>query len=192
MTDPATVTTAVARNLRSLRSGRGWSLDTLAARSGVSKGVLIAVEQARGNPSIATLCRIADAFGVALVRLVEVADAPRVRVVPPEQTVPLWRGAPGSVGTLLVGADDPQQLELWDWRMRPGDGYDGEAHPTGTREIVWVLDGELTLDVDGERVLVPTGGAAVFRADRPHRYANEGRADLRFAMAVTQPREDPP
>jgi transcriptional regulator with XRE-family HTH domain len=187
VTDPATVTTAVARNLRALRGGRGWSLDTLAARSGVSKGVLIAVEQARGNPSIATLCRIADAFGVALVRLVEVDDAPTVRVVPPDRTVPLWRGRPGSTGTLLVGADAPQQLELWEWRMRAGDGYDGEPHPTGTREVVWVLDGELTLDVDGQRVRVPTGGAAVFQADRPHRYANEGGADLRFAMAVTQP-----
>lgn len=190
MTDPATVNAAVARNLRALRSGRGWSLDTLAARSGVSKGVLIAVEQARGNPSIATLCRIADAFGVALVRLVEVDDAPTVRVVPPEKAVPLWRGGPGSSATLLVDADSPQQLELWEWRMRAGDGYDGAPHPTGTREIVWVLDGELTLDVDGERVLVPTGGAAVFQADRPHRYANAGAADLRFAMAVTQPPAD--
>jgi transcriptional regulator with XRE-family HTH domain len=187
VTDPAAVNAAVARNLRTLRSGRGWSLDALAARSGVSKGVLIAVEQARGNPSIGTLCRIADAFGVALVRLVEVADAPAVRVVPPDRTVPLWRGSPGSSGTLLVGTDAPQQLELWEWRMSAGDGYDGEPHPTGTREIVWVLDGQLTLDVDGERVRVPTGGAAVFPADRPHRYANEGRADLRFAMAVTQP-----
>jgi transcriptional regulator with XRE-family HTH domain len=185
--DPATVTAAVARNLRALRAGRGWSLDTLAARSGVSKGVLVAVEQARGNPSVATLCRISDALGVALVRLVEVADSPAVRVVPPDEVVPLWRGRPGSVGTLLVGADAPHQLELWDWRVAAGDGYDGEPHPAGSREVVWVLDGELTLDVGGERVRVPAGGAAAFAADRPHRYANEGPAGLRFAMAVTQP-----
>jgi len=190
VTDPAAVTAAVARNLRALRTGRGWSLDTLAARSGVSKGVLVAVEQARGNPSVATLCRISDAFGVALSSLVEVDDAPVVRVVPPERTVPLWRGGPGSSGTLLAGSDPPQHLELWDWRMGSGDGYDGEPHPPGTREVVWVLHGELTLTVGGERVRVPTGGAAVFLGDRPHRYANEGEGDLRFAMAVTQPPAD--
>jgi transcriptional regulator with XRE-family HTH domain len=190
VTDPAAVNAAVARNLRALRTGRGWSLDVLAARSGVSKGVLIAVEQARGNPSIATLCRISDAFGVALVRLVEVDDAPPVRVVPPDRAVPLWRGTAGSSGTLLVGSDPPQHLELWDWRLATGDGYDGEPHPAGTRELVWVLDGELALTVDGERVLVGTGAAAVFLADRPHRYANEGPADLRFAMAVSQPPVD--
>ena len=191
MTDPAAVTAAVARNLRSLRTGRGWSLDALASRSGVSRGVLVAIEQSRGNPSIATLCRISDAFGVALVRLVEVDDPPPVRVVPPDRVVPLWRGGPGSTGTLLVGSDPPQHLELWEWRMVRGDGYDGEAHPSGTREVVWVLEGELTLDVGGERVRVPTGGAAVFPGDRPHRYANDGEQDLRFAMAVTQPPTDP-
>jgi transcriptional regulator with XRE-family HTH domain len=184
------VTAAVARNLRSLRTGRGWSLDTLASRSGVSRGALVAIEQARGNPSIATLCRISDAFGVSLVRLVEVADAPPVRMVPPDRVVPLWRGRQGSTGTLLVGSDPPQHLELWEWRITAGDGYDGEAHPAGTRELVWVLEGELTLDVGGERVLVPAGGAAVFPGDRPHRYANEAEADLRFAMATSQPTID--
>ena len=187
MTDPATVTAAVARNLRALRARSGWSLDTLAARSGVSKGMLIAIEQARSNPSIATLCRISDAFGVALVRLVEMAEQPAVRVVAPEQTIPLWQSETGSSAVLLVGSDPPQHLELWDWRISPGDGYSGEAHPAGTREIVWVLAGELTLHVSGDQVTVTTGGAAVFLGDRPHRYANLGPDELRFAMAVSQP-----
>jgi transcriptional regulator with XRE-family HTH domain len=187
VTDPATVTAAVARNLRAIRSRSGWTLDTLAARSGVSKGMLIAIEQGRSNPSIATLCRISDAFGIALPRLVEVSESPAIRVVPPDRTVTLWTGQPGSSGMLLVGSDPPQHLELWDWRLRPGDGYDGEAHPAGSREIVWVIEGVLTLTVDGETAAVPTGGAALFLADRPHRYANADPVDLRFAIAVTQP-----
>jgi transcriptional regulator with XRE-family HTH domain len=187
VTDPATVTAAVARNLRAFRSRSGWTLDALAARSGVSKGMLIAIEQARSNPSIATLCRIADAFGVVLARLVEVRESSAIRVVPPEGTVTLWRGEHGSSATLLVGSDPPQHLELWDWRMQPGEGYSGEPHPLGSREMVWVLDGELTLDVGGEAATVPTGGAALFLADRPHSYTNAGSVELRFAMAVTQP-----
>jgi len=50
-----------------------------------------------------------------------------------------------------------------------------------------VIEGSLTLTVDGETAAVPTGGAALFQADRPHRYANADTVDLRFAMAVTQP-----
>jgi len=191
MTDPGAVTAAVARNLRELRAARGWSLDALAGRSGVSRGMLIAIEQGRSNPSIATLCRISDAFGVALVRLVETTRQPLVRVVPPEETIPLWQGRPGSVATLLVSSDLPQHVELWEWRIAGGDSYDGEPHPGGTREIVWVLEGELTLRVAGDVVTVPTGGAAAFPGDRPHRYTNDGTTALRLAMAVSQPPTDP-
>lgn len=35
---------AIARNVRAARGSRGWSLDALAARSGVSKGVLVTLE----------------------------------------------------------------------------------------------------------------------------------------------------
>jgi len=80
MSDTPHVTGAVARTLQALRTERGWSLDQLAARSGVSKGVLVALEQERSNPSLATLARISDAFGVPVTRLVEISDEPAVRV----------------------------------------------------------------------------------------------------------------
>ena len=67
----ADITGALARTMQSLRTERGWSLDQLAARSGVSKGVLVALEQGRSNPNLATLAKVADAFGVPLTRLVE-------------------------------------------------------------------------------------------------------------------------
>src|SRR5258708_9579254 len=92
MADTPDLTTAVARPLQALRADRGWSLDQLAARSGVSKGVLVALEQGRSNPNLATLARIGDAFGGPVTRLVEVSDEPVVRFTAPEQTRVLWRG----------------------------------------------------------------------------------------------------
>ena len=44
MAEVPDITAAVARTLQALRADRGWSLDQLAARSGVSKGVLVALE----------------------------------------------------------------------------------------------------------------------------------------------------
>ena len=60
MTDPTlkeTVTDAVARNVREARLERGWTLEQLATRSGVSKGMVVQIEQARTNPSIGTLSK---------------------------------------------------------------------------------------------------------------------------------------
>src|SRR6266702_7608258 len=102
--DPREVTVAVGRNVRAERLRKAWTLDDLAARSGVSKGMLVQVEQARSNPSIATICRLATALGVSVASLVEAPEVPTARVVPPVQGVVLWNGKPGSTSTLFVGS----------------------------------------------------------------------------------------
>jgi len=186
MSEPHEVGAAVARNVRALRTRRGWTLDTLSGRSGVSKGMLAQIEQGRTNPSIATLCRIATALGVPVPRLVELAELPAVRVVAGGDAARLWSTPAGSAARLLAGTEGPVIAELWEWRIAPGDGYDGEAHPAGTRELLHVLEGTLTLLVDRARHAVPEGDTALFRADRPHRYANEDVVPVRFVMVVLE------
>jgi len=186
--DPGAAAAAVARNLRALRSGRGFTLDQLAARSGLSKGMLVQLERGGTNPSIATLCRAADALGVTVSRLVEVGEAPAARVVKAEEAVTLWQGRTGSTARLLAGLDVPELSELWEWRLSPRDAYRGEPHPAGSREMLHVLDGVLTLTVDQARHQAQSGETLVFRADRPHAYANEHDRPLRFIMVVLEPR----
>src|SRR5512139_1391758 len=113
------VAAAVAHNTRRLRTLRGWSLDRLAARSGVSKGMLVHLEQARTNPSLGTLCKVAETLGISLAGLVEPPEAVTVRIVEPAEVVRLWTSDGGSVGDLLVGSDERDHLELWHWTLAP-------------------------------------------------------------------------
>jgi DNA-binding XRE family transcriptional regulator len=75
---PEEVAGSLAANLRRLRALRGWSLEAVAERAEVSKNTVIQVEQGRANPSIATLCRLADALGVGVASLIEAPASPRV------------------------------------------------------------------------------------------------------------------
>lgn len=190
MPSPEAVATAVARNTRRLRTARGWSLDQLATRSGVSKGMLVHLEQARTNPSLGTLCKVAETLGVSLAGLVELHEAPTVRVVQPGEVVRLWESEAGSHGDLLVGSDERDHLELWRWALVPGDTHPSDAHAEGTREMVHVVSGALTLEVDGTAHTVPAGGAVLFHADRPHAYRNAGRKTVDLVMVVLQPDAD--
>lgn len=187
MPDADEVAAAIARNTRDLRAERQWTLDKLATRSAISKGMLVQIEQARTNPSIATLCRLADAFGITLAQLVELSDGAAVRVVDPAEIVRLWSGEEGSVGDLLVGTDRNEHVELWRWHLAAGDRHDSEGHLDGTRELITILSGILTLEVDDERHQVPTGGAVIFDADRPHAYINDHRRTLDLVLVVVQP-----
>ncbi len=119
----STAISTIARNVRALRTEHEWSLDELAGRSNVSKGMLVQIEQNRTNPSIGILSRIAEAFGVSLAALVELDQSPTVRLVSPDEAVELWHGAEGSFGRLLIGSDRREHVELWEWRMVPGDAY---------------------------------------------------------------------
>ncbi len=187
MPDADQVAAAIARNTRELRGGRGWTLDQLAGRSGVSKGMLVQIEQARTNPSIATLCRVAEAFDVTLAQLVELDEGGTVRVVDPSDVVRLWVGMEGSSGDLLTGTDREEHVELWRWRLAPGDRHDSEGHGEGTRELLAVLAGTLTLEVGEEVRQVAHGGAVTFDASHPHSYVNAHRRPLDLVLVVVQP-----
>jgi transcriptional regulator with XRE-family HTH domain len=193
MNDPRRIEAALADNLREWRARRGWSQAELAARAGLSKAMVVQVEQAQTNPSIATLCKLANALGVALPRLVATTDEPVVRRVTPADVAWLWRGrVKGSAAGLVAGLEAPVPVELWEWRIGAADAYDAIPHPPGTREIVYVLEGEAAVSVEGVDVLVGAGDCAVFQADRPHRYASAKNRPTRFVMVVVEPLATPP
>jgi transcriptional regulator with XRE-family HTH domain len=186
-TEPADLTGALARTVAALRAERGWSLDSLAGRSGVSKGVLVAVEQGRSNPSLVTLARIGDAFGVPVTRLLDGADETAVRVIGQDAARVLWRGPAGGTGTIVAATSPPWAAELWRWLVEPGETFGGDAHAPATRELTWVESGVLTLIVAGRRYQLGPGDCARFPGDVTHTYANESTERTVLTMVVVIP-----
>jgi transcriptional regulator with XRE-family HTH domain len=185
--DPNAVTAAIGRNVRSLRQTRGWTLAALAGRAGVSKGMVVELEQGRTNPSIATLCRLAAAFGVGLAQLLELGDEPELRIVSRDEAVRLWNGAEGGWGDFIVGSQHPATFEFWEWTLEPDDAYEGQIDPEGTRELLYVLEGEITLVLDHrDRTALPEQTAALYTTDRPNRIENSGTVRARVIMALVE------
>lgn len=181
------LTQSLGRNVKQWRAERNFTLDTLASRAGVSRGMVIQIEQARTNPSLGTVVKIADALGVSITTLLDYEQGPRVRVVPPEQAVRLWHTDAGSYSLLLAGTEAPGPLELWSWRLMPGEGSTSDAHPAGTTELLHVTAGELTLVLAEVAHVVPAGSSATFEADATHVYRNDGTEPVELTMAVSVP-----
>lgn len=181
------VTAAVAQHVRTLRTARGWSLDELAGRSGVSKGMVVQIEAARTNPSVGTLCRIADAFGVTVARLLEPGERRRIHVGAAADAPMLWRGGFGGYARLLRGTNEPDFVELWEWVLQPSDRYSSPDHAPGTRELLHVLSGELTVTVDAIDHVVGEGDTLDFVADAAHEYRNGATEPARIMMVVVMP-----
>jgi transcriptional regulator with XRE-family HTH domain len=187
MTGSVDVVEAIASTVRAIRTAHCMSVEGLAARAGIGSEVVIALEEGKGIPNLETLVQVADALMVPLVRLVEGEPEPVVRVFQPSRQPVLWHGPKGGTGTLIVGSDPRPSLEMWKWRLEPGEIRYGAPHPPGNREIAYVDEGALTLTIDGCRYVLQKGSAAIFVGDRPHSYANETDAPLQCTLTVADP-----
>ena len=176
----------VSARIRDRRADKRLSLDRLAALAGVSKGMLVQIENGQANPSIATLCKVAAALGASVADLVQVSGQHPAEVLPAGAPRLLWRGPKGGTATLLVGSSGPDMLELWSWELRRGERYDAPAHPQGTEELIHVIRGRLALVFGEVSYVIETGGSAVAHTDRPHAYACDGKRPVQFTMVVAE------
>jgi transcriptional regulator with XRE-family HTH domain len=183
---PALVS-VIGGRVRTCRQARGFTLDELAERSGVSRRMLVNVEQGASNASVATLLRLSEALGIGLPTLVAPQDDKRSLVVNQAGSrPPLWTGPSGGEAFLTAGITEPV-VELWDWMLGPGDAHASEPHLAGTRELLHVIEGEIVLSVGGEEAVLHMGDAASFSGDAMHGYRNDGRSNARFALTVFEP-----
>jgi transcriptional regulator with XRE-family HTH domain len=183
---------ALAQRVATGRKARGLSMDSLAQRAGVSKGTLVQIEQGRGNPAIATLCRLAAALDLSVADLVAPPEATQpVTILRPPAQRRLWTGPQGGSALLLAGTTGPDMLEIWHWVLMPGERFTSEGHGHGTRELLHVTEGTLSLEIAGTRHVLTAGDSAVAQTDRPHAYANTGTAPSRFTMTVHEPPKGP-
>src|SRR5690349_21778139 len=175
---------ALAVNVRQARQRRGWSLDALASRAGVSKGVLVAVENGRTNPNLGTLIRISDSLGLTITELLEAPRTNSPHLTAPDQQPVMWRGALGGTGRLVTGTGG---AELWLWRLPPGEERHSEPHGTGTVELLYGLRGPLTVTVGVTEVELAPGHSLRFAGDVEHGYANRGRHPTEYIGVVLVP-----
>jgi transcriptional regulator with XRE-family HTH domain len=174
----------IARAVRRLRAERGWTLDDLASRSGISRRLIVQIEQAQANPSVGTLLRIADAFEVSLGELLPEQPASTAGVRARAEALELWAGERGGAGRLLVSRGP---LELWSFTLKPGEALESEAHRPGCVELLTVTSGRLQLDVGSQTFLLAPGDSAWFEADAAHAYRNRTRSTIHFTLAVAEP-----
>jgi transcriptional regulator with XRE-family HTH domain len=192
------VAARIGRRIRSARLAQAWTLDQMAEASGVSRRMVVMVEKGQTNPSVTTLLRLSDALGLGLPTLVADRDGVPASLTKNGGGTTLWTSDRGGAGVLLAGTPSPDILELWQWTLPPGDIHESPAHSPGTREILHVTGGTVTLTTGPDATALATGDTYAFDGDQPHSYANTSTHQATFTLAVFEPdvgapsaREDP-
>lgn len=185
--DTAALARTIGERVRQERQDRRWTLDQLAEAAGVSRRMVVNVEQGGVNPSVGTLLRLSDALGVGLPALVEPPASTPVRVTRRGEGAVLWSGDQGGKGVLIAGTESPDVVELWDWSLEAHEELASEAHSDGTRELLRVNSGSLVIEAAGERATLVAGDAISFPGDVDHVYRNPSPEPVHFTLAVFEP-----
>ncbi|MBH0053371.1 cupin domain-containing protein [Salinibacterium sp. SWN139] len=177
----------IGTRVKNERHARTLTLDQLAEKAGVSRRMLVNVEQGAANPSVGTLLRLSEALGASLPALVEPPTAQKAKVTRAGAGAALWAGENGGRGILLASSNIPEALELWEWTFMPGESHSSEPHSAGTQELLHLLEGEITMTVAAEKFVLGTGDSMAFAGDEDHAYENTSGMPARFVLSVLEP-----
>lgn len=171
----------VAGNIRRLRGAKGLSQDALAHLAGVSRRMLVGIESGEANVSLSTLDRLAQALDVSFSQVVRAPDMPdnsRIESL-------AWQGKDVRSRAILLGTvPAAREAELWTWSLAPGERYPAEADAANWHEMLYVVEGDLTVEMHDARRVVAAGDFLIFRSDRPYVFVNCGTGMLRFVRNV--------
>ncbi|MEA2433937.1 MAG: hypothetical protein QOG54_1394 [Actinomycetota bacterium] len=178
--DVASTVASVGARIRSLRSARERSLQSLAAETGLSVSMLSLVERGKASPSLGTLVAVASALNMSVGDLFEDSGQAQEEVVlsADEQAVLVM---PDGVRRRIARADEKRGIELMIDEYEPGAGDDErDVHHSGFEYGV-VLKGRLTVAVEGRVYELQQGDSIAYDSQSPHRIKNASRSS---AVAV--------
>jgi transcriptional regulator with XRE-family HTH domain len=166
----------VGESIRRLRRQRGFTLQMLAERTGLTPSMLSMVERGRTSPSIGTLVAIASALRLTMSALFELTDVEEPVNRHGDQAV--FETAAGVVRRVLQ-IDKSQGLEFVVNEYEPGTSNSStEIHHEGTEYGV-LIEGELTVELNGEVYELRPNDAITYASQTPHRITNTGRQRAR-------------
>lgn len=176
----------VAKNLRRLRTTKGFSMEKLARASGVSRAMLSQIELSRSAPTINVLWRIAGALGIPFGALLGANEELQPTVLRSEGAARL-SSADGSFQSrpLFPFGQGPRKTEFYELRLVGHGREHAVAHPPGTVENLVVASGSLIIDTAGARYTLGAGDAIVFSADAAHSYSNPEPTEAVIYLVMT-------
>ena len=199
------MTTDIGLRLREARKSRGMSLRSVAQSLGVSASLVSQVETGKTQPSVSTLYALVNHLGISLDEVMGVA-APDV--AKPARSDTRFLGAASRTAIqraednpvlemengvrwerLAVGEDGPVDVLLVTYEPGGSSSIEGKLMRHAGVEYAYLIEGELTMQLEFDTHVLRPGDSVHFDSVRPHLYSNRGTVPARGVWFVLGRRE---
>ena len=185
------MTAEFGARLREARTLRGMSLRSVAQAVGVSASLISQVETGKTQPSVSTLYALVNHLGVSMDELMgvtsPVADSALQGATAtgsnPRLEPAVQRGSENPVlemengvhwERLAVGEGGPADALLVSYDPGATSSIEGRLMRHSGVEYAYILEGEITLQLEFSTHVLHPGDSLQFDSVRPHQYSNNG------------------
>ncbi|GFN29566.1 helix-turn-helix domain-containing protein [Achromobacter denitrificans] len=175
----------IADRLKALRQERGWSLDELASRAGVSRATLSRLENAEVSATASVLGKLCAAYGLTMSRLMRMVEDEFLPLVP-QQAQAVW--VDDSAGFRRRSVSPPaQQLagEVLACELDAGARIAYERSPRpGLEHHLLMLEGELAIAVDGQAYRLGPGDCLRYQLSGASEFSTPPHSGARYLLFI--------
>lgn len=186
--DASNLNRQIAERVRQLRAARAFSLDALAAKSGVSRSMISLIERGESSPTAVVLEKLAAGLGVPLASLF---DAPTSQ--PPSGPIarrddqPEWQDpASGYLRRNVTPPGMPQPMQIVEIHFPAGQRvvFESPVREMRVYQQIWVLEGTIDITLGENRHRLRAGDCLAMQLDGSIIYHNPTRKPTRYVVVM--------
>lgn len=165
----STPTVQIGARIRLARLAKGLTLDQVASATGLTEGFVSKLERDQVSPSVASLVAVCQAVGI---RVGDLFEPPSTNIV---------RNGEGSlvnfggdkVREYLLTPGHQSHIEVLHSVIEPGGSGGKELYSLNCEvEFVYVVEGELEVQLGNQSITLAKGDALTFKGTEPHTWKN--------------------
>jgi transcriptional regulator with XRE-family HTH domain len=173
----------LGNQLRSLRTAAGYSIAQVAAQTGLSSSFLSLVESGRSDISIGRMIKLANFYRVGFSDLLPTRPHLRAEVIRAGQH-PLLEVDDDHMDVRVLTEEAHRTLQPVVVTFAPG-GHTNEYLQHDADVVLYVIDGELTLEIEESDLIVLQAGDSVYLDPGVRRkYRNAGAVPVTYMGVV--------
>lgn len=173
----------IAEKISKIRKQKGLTLKELSEMTGLSISFLSQVENGYSSLAITSLKKIADALNVPITEFFNSYPSHSFHTKLDEQKIFKIEG--NSAEYILLSGEFPQRmLEAMIVYIPPENVLGSKFNHPG-EEFIYVLEGNLIVDIDGKKYYVNAGDAIHYPSTIPHLLYNPSKQKVKLLTVLT-------
>lgn len=175
----------IAARLKTLRLEHNLSLDQLAGQSGISRATLSRVENAEVSPTAVALGKLASIYQLTMSRLMAMMEQDFIPLVTNDQQQVWHDPETGFSRTMISPPAEALHAEMLECSLPAGQtiAYANVAKQ-GLEHHIYMLDGELSLTVDGQTHQLKQGDCLRYQLYGASQFTTPSKQSAKYILTL--------